>query len=116
MSCEGSRSLRAGVVQEERTGARLLEYALAHEVREHPVEDIGITAGRGGEVADPVFARGDVVGDPQGRHDVKAPGSAEIAQRFEICDDLMGHTNPPPYVIVSRTGFTPTRWCRAACW
>jgi hypothetical protein len=43
------------------------------------MEGIGITCSRGGKLSDLCFARSNMVGNPQRRHNVDTPGCAEIA-------------------------------------
>lgn len=73
-----------GFVQRESAGLRFLKDAFAHQMFEHPVQDIGVALRRRRKVIDFVRAGGDMVGDSQGCHYVDAPRRAKIAQRSEI--------------------------------
>jgi hypothetical protein len=58
------------------------------------VQGVRITASRDGKIVDLVSARGNVVGNPQSRNHVNAPGSAEIAERSQIRVSMLWHTKP----------------------
>ena len=88
---EPARSL----VQCELARRWLLEDALAHQVSKYALEHGGVAAGLRGEGIDLVSASGDLVGDPQRRHDVDAPGCAEIAQGGKVRDGPVGHARAP---------------------
>ena len=80
-----------GLVQREPAGRRLLKQALAHQMPEQAVQDAGIAARRRGKIIDVGDARSDMVGDPQRRRHVHAPGRAEIAQIAEARDLMLWH-------------------------
>jgi hypothetical protein len=76
-------------VQRESAGRRFLEETFAHQVSEHPVQDIGIALRRRRKACDFFNARGDMVGDSQGGHHEDAPRRAKIAQLPEIRNFLL---------------------------
>jgi hypothetical protein len=77
------------------------------------VKDEWITLRRRGKVFDPVLPDGDVLGNPQSRDHVDAPGRAEVAQLLEARGRLLGHTDAPRNVIDSNEGLDEYLLCRA---
>lgn len=71
-------------IEREATGRWLLKDAFAHQMPEHPLQGVGIALCLLGKSCDVSGTGGEVVGDPQGRHHMDAPGCAKIAQRAEI--------------------------------